>query len=229
MKKGTLIVIDGSDGSGKTTQVKRILNRLRKEGKKVRTVDFPMYYKIFFGRFIGECLRDKKYNFLATHAKIASVLYAVDRWETKEKIEKWLSDGCIVIANRYVSSNQIHQAGKLKNIRERREFLKWLDTMEYGVFGLPRPTLVLYLSVPVKLLQELIKHRDKLQQRKYLRKKKDVHESSLSFLENSRKSALKLVGELNNFVKIECSSSGVLYSKKIIHEKVYSEIIKVLK
>ncbi len=104
MKKGKLIVIDGTDGSGKATQVELLRKRLTKEGKTVKIVDFPEYYENFFGKFIGHCLSEQYYNFLKIHPKIASVLYAADRWESKEKIEAWLKKGYIVLANRYVSA-----------------------------------------------------------------------------------------------------------------------------
>lgn len=121
-KKGKLIVIDGTDGSGKATQVDLLSKRLKKEGYKVKIVDFPEYYKNFFGDFIGHCLSEQYYNFLNVHQKIASVLFAADRWESKEKMENWLSKGYIILANRYVSANQIHQGGKIKDSKKEMIF-----------------------------------------------------------------------------------------------------------
>ena len=112
MKRGKLIVIDGTDGSGKATQVDLLVEALKKEGRKVKVVDFPEYYSNFFGKFVGHCLSEQHYNFVSVHPKIASVLYAADRFEGKGKIEKWLKEGYTVVANRYASSNQIHQGGK---------------------------------------------------------------------------------------------------------------------
>ena len=175
--KGKLIVIDGTDGSGKATQVALLSERLAKEGYKIKTVDFPEYENNFFGKFIGECLTDEKYNFKDTHPKIISALYAADRWESKKKIEDWLVKGYIVIANRYVSANQIHQGGKVHSEKERKEFLSWLDTMEYSVFNIPRPSIVLYLSLPISIVNKLIIERDSKIARAYKGKKKDVHES----------------------------------------------------
>lgn len=228
-KKGKFIVIDGSDGSGKATQVAILMKRLQDEGRTVKMVDFPEYYKNFFGGFIGECLADPKYEWLNIHPKIASIVYAADRWESKEKIEGWIKKGYVVIANRYVSANQIHQGGKVKNIKERKQFLRWLDDMEYRVFGIPRPDIVFYLSLPIAMTQKLMIERNKKQTRAYLRRKTDVHEDSIEFLENSRKSALKLVKELNNFVKIECASKSKVLSREEIHEMIYEKVVKVLK
>src|SRR3989339_223640 len=132
--KGKLIVIDGTDGSGKATQVNYLTDRLKKDGYKVKVVDFPEYYKNFFGAFVGHCLSEQYYNFINVHPKIASVLFAADRWQSKTEMEKWLKEGYIVVANRYVSANQIHQGGKISDTRKRNNFIKWLNQMEYGEF-----------------------------------------------------------------------------------------------
>lgn len=228
-KNGKLIVIDGTDGSGKATQVALLVARLKKEGNKVKTVDFPEYGNNFFGKFIGECLTDERYHFKETHPKIASALYAADRFESKKEIEGWLQKGYAVIANRYVSANQIHQGGKIHSQKERKEFLLWLDAMEYSVFKIPRPSIVVYLSLPISIVHELIADRDSKQDRAYKGKKKDVHESDPKHLEDARKSALKLVKELNNFVQIDCAPKKKLLTREEIHEQVYQEVKKVIR
>lgn len=229
-QKGKLIVIDGTDGSGKATQVKFLADRLKKEGKVVKIVDFPEYYKNFFGAFLGHCLSEQYYNFLNVHPKIASVLYAADRFESSEEMRGWLKKGYIVIANRYVSANQIHQGGKIKDTKKRNNFIKWLDEMEYEVFRIPRPDITLYLSLPIEIVSQLLKHRNSSKmKRAYLKKKKDVHEANENFLKNSIKSALKLGKEVPHFVKIDCAPEGEILSREIIHEKIYEKIKKVLK
>mgnify|MGYP001559508470 CR=1 FL=1 len=230
MKKGKLIVIDGTDGSGKATQVELLAKRLKKEGRTVKIVDFPEYYKNFFGEFIGHCLSEQYYKFLHVHPKIASVLYAADRWESSEELREWLKKGYVVIANRYVSANQIHQGGKTKDKKRRNDFMKWLDKMEYEVFKIPRPDITLYLDLPTKIVLQLLKDRESSKMKRvYLKKKKDVHENDVNFLINSRKSALKLVKEIPNFIKIECFEKGKILSREIIHEIIYEKVKKVLK
>lgn len=229
-KRGKLIVIDGTDGSGKATQVKLLTHRLKNEGHTVRVVDFPEYYNNFFGTFIGHCLSEQYYNFLNVHPKIASVLYAADRFESSKEMRDWLKKGYIVIANRYVSANQIHQGGKIKNAKKRNNFIKWLDEMEYGVFKIPHPDITLYLSLPIDIVLQLLKHRDSSKmKRAYLKKKKDVHEADVNFLKNSIKSALKLEKEVPNFLKIDCAPKGEILSREIIHEKIYEKLKKVLR
>jgi dTMP kinase len=230
-KKGKLIVIDGVDGSGKATQVELLLKRLRKDGHTVKTVDFPEYYKNFFGKFIGNCLSQQYYNWLNIHPKIASIAYAADRFESSAEIKKWLEKGYIVIANRYVSANQIHQGGKIANSKKRQEFIEWLNEMEYGVFKIPRPDIVFYLSLPVAISLDLIKDRDRdgKMKRQYLKKKKDVHENDTNFLVNSRKSALWLVKTQKEFMQIDCATGGNLRTREDISEEVYEKVKKVLK
>ncbi len=228
-KRGKLIVIDGTDSSGKATQTELLIKHLRKDGRKVKVVDFPDYYSNFFGKFIGHCLSEQYYNFVKVHPKIASVLYAADRYESSDKIKKWLEGGNIVIANRYASANQIHQGGKIANTKKRESFLKWLDEMEYGVFKIPKPDAVFFLSVPIPIVMKLIEERNRNSNRSYLGKKKDVHEKDKNHMENSRKSALWLSKTQKGWVKIDCTKNGELDSRENIHEEIYAKIKKVLK
>lgn len=223
-------MIDGTDGSGKATQVELLRVRLVKEGKTVKIVDFPEYYKNFFGGFIAHCLQEQYYNWTGIHPKIASIAYAADRWELKPQMEKWLKKGYIVIANRYVSANQIHQGGKIKENKKRAEFIQWLDTMEHKIFKIPRPNIVVYLALPISVTQKLIKARVQSGvKRAYLRRKTDLVEYDLNYLENSRKSALWLTKVLPYFKKIDCSAKGEILSRETIHEMVYKEAKKVLR
>lgn len=227
--KGRLIVIDGTDGSGKATQVSLLEGALKKAGHKVKLVDFPEYYKNFFGKFIGHCLSEQYYNFINVHPKIASVLYAADRFESSGEINSYLEKGYIVLANRYVSANQIHQGGKIKSSKKRAEFISWLDEMEYKVFKIPKPDIVLYLSVPLETSLKMIKERNKTSTRNYVGNKKDVHEVDVDFQKNSRASALWLSKTIPNFIKIDCADKKGILSREIIHEKVLLEVKKVLK
>lgn len=228
-QKGKLIVIDGTDGSGKATQVALLMKRLKKEGYMVKMVDFPEYYKNFFGKFIGHCLSEQYYNWLNVHPKIASIAYAADRWESSKEINKWLIKGYIVIANRYVSANQIHQGGKISSYKKREEFIKWLDEMEYGTFKIPRPDVTFYLSLPISIILKLIDERNGKMKRAYLKKHKDVHENDKNFLINSRKSAIWLSGKIKNFIKIDCAEKNKIRTREDIHEELYEKVKKIIK
>lgn len=228
MKKGKLIVIDGTDGSGKSTQIALLVNHFKKDGYKVKVVDFPEYYSNFFGSFIGHCLTEQYYNFVRVHPKIASVLYAADRFESKQKIEDWLKKGYIVVADRYVSANQIHQGGKISNVKKRQSFIKWLDEMEYKVFKIPRPDVVFYLNLSLPFILDLIKERNKKTKRLYVGKKKDIVEGDIEYLTNSHKSAVWLAKTQPEFVQIECTMKNILRTREDIHKEVYEKAKKVL-
>lgn len=229
MKKGKLIVIDGIDGSGKATQVGLLRGRLIKEGVKVKTIDFPQYYDNFFGKLIGEYLSGKYGDFIQTDPRVASVLYAADRFESSKDIKKWLEDGNTVIADRYASANQIHQGGKIDNPKKRKEFLDWLQKMEYGVFGIPKPDLVIYLDVPFEVSKMWLKKKIAQRKKKYLNGKRDVAEDNLMHLKNSRNSALKLHKENKNWEKIECCKGTVCMLPEQVHEHVYKIVKSKLK
>ncbi len=229
--KGTFIVLDGSDGSGKATQTELLLKRLRREGVTAKKIDFPGYERNVFGKLVGECLAGKHGDFLHSDPHIASTLYAVDRFESKQLIEGWLSKGFVVIADRYVSSNQIHQGGKIKDKKQKKAFLKWLDTIEYEVFKIPRPDLILYLHVPVAITIQLLEKKSAAKKKRYLEGSsgKDTVESDMQYLENARQSALEVVQTANNWKKIECTVGATMKSREDINELIFNEVSKVLR
>jgi dTMP kinase len=135
----------------------------------------------------------------------------------------------MVVLDRYVSANQIHQGGKIKNLKKRADFLKWLDEMEYKVFKIPRPDITIYLSLPLKFVEALIKERNKKSVRAYAGNKKDVHEVDLNFKKNSIGSALWLSKTQKGWARINCIKNGKLDTRENIHEKVYEQVKKIIK
>jgi dTMP kinase len=222
-KKGKLIVIDGSDGTGKATQTKLLVERLKSEDIPVETLDFPQYEMNLFGKLIGECLSGLHGDFIGLDPKIASVLYAADRYESKRKIDKWLTAGKVVVLDRYVSANQMHQGGKIRDAKERKAFLQWLDQMEHGVFGLPRPDIILYLALPVEITLKLLKEKQMAEKKKYLTKgARDQAESNVKHLVDAQQSALKLIQASNAWKKIICSDKKGILPREDIHGKIWS-------
>jgi len=217
---GKLIVISGTDGSGKATQTKALVERLTQEGLTVRTLDFPQYESNFFGRLLKKGLKNKYGDFIALDPHIACPLYAADRFESKPKIEKWLDDGNIVILDRYVSANQIHQGGKIQDEIERRKFMKWLGKMEYEIFGLPKPDKVIFLDVPTETTQKLLHKQNK---------EKDAAEKNIDYLKDSRKCALWLTEQNENWEKVSCvDGKNKILPIEEIHEKVYSIVNELI-
>jgi dTMP kinase len=222
--KGKIIVLDGVDGAGKTTQTELLISALQKKGKTVKTMRFPVYKTNFFGGLIRECLDGKHGDFIGLDPRIASALYAADRFESSGQIREWLARGYVVVLDRYVSSNQIHQGGKCKTAKERREFLTWIDTMEHGVFGIPRPDLIVYLSLPFAESMRLIELRTGKGGHK------DLADSDPKYLEESRKSALAIIKERNNWKMIQCGKGGKkggLKSIEEIHGMVMGEVAQI--
>lgn len=229
MKKGKLIVLDGADGAGKATQTRLLIARLKKEGKKVKTLDFPQYQDNFFGSLIGECLTGVHGNFAELSPYIASTLYAADRFESKGTLEKWLKQGFTVILDRYVSANQIHQGGKITDTKERKKFLSWLDEMEFGVYALPRPDVILYLDVPYEISDKLLKDTGATARKSYLKKgDKDTVETNEKYLRDSRASAIKMVQASNHWERIVCTKKGALLSREDVHSLVWEKVKQYL-
>jgi dTMP kinase len=220
MKKGKFIVIDGTDGSGKGTQTKLLCEYLKKKGIKFKKIDFPQYLDNFFGKLLRECLDGKLGDFIAINPKIASALYAADRWESSDKIKKWLGEGYVVVSDRYVSSNQIHQGGKIFDEKQRKVFLRWLDEMEFAVFKIPRPDAILFLDVPIEITRALLKTRNEGRAKERVGGYRDLAEENEQHLQESRNSALKLVKSSNHWIRINCVKGGKIMSIEDIHKKV---------
>lgn len=229
MKKGKLIVLDGADGSGKATQAQFLVKRLKKEGYRVQALDFPQYESNFFGQLVGECLAGTYGDFIAIDPHIASTLYAADRFESKKKLDRWLQQGSIVVLDRYVSANQIHQGAKIGNDKKRKEFLEWLEKMEFGVYGIPRPDLVFYLDVPQGVADKLLSRgKQGLSVNRAARGKKDLAETNRTHLLAARESALKIVQKKNNWKRIACAPKGELLSREVIAEQIWKKVKEII-
>jgi dTMP kinase len=212
--RGKLIVIDGTDGSGKATQTKKLIERLVTGGFPVETMDFPQYEKNFFGRLVRRFVDGEFGKPSDISAYLASVLYAADRFESAGKIKQWLAEGKIVILDRYTSANQIHQGSKIRNDAKREKFLKWLDEMEFDVFGISRPDLVVYLDVSTATAQRLMAGRGK----------QDKTENDLEHQTASREHSLALLSRMNNWTRIICEENGEILPIDAIHEKVWAVV-----
>lgn len=225
--KGKLIVIDGIDGVGKATQTKLLIERLKKAGYKTATLDFPQYYNNFFGKIIGRFQNNEFGDAPTIDPYLASVLYAADRWEAKEKIENWLKEGRIVILDRYASSNQIHQGGKITDTKKKKEFLEFLEEMEFKVFKIPKPDAIIFLNVPYEVSKKLLV---KKSARGYVKNaKKDKVEKSKSYQEGAYRQSLEMVKKYNNWLEINCVKNGTILPPEEISDTVWKLIINRVK
>lgn len=220
--KGLLIIIDGTDGSGKATQAKKLYDRIKSEGINIRKVEFPdyksessalvkMYLRGDFGKNPGD-----------VNPYAASAFYASDRFASyntswKEFYEK----GGVVISDRYTTSNIIYQGAKIKDKCERKEYLDWLYDLEYSKFGLPVPDLVFFLDMPPDFSESLIKNRaNKITGAE----KKDIHESCHSYMEESYKNCIE-ASDKYGWIRISCIKGESVKSIEEIHKEIY-QILK---
>jgi len=223
-KGGLFIVIDGTDGSGKTTQFKLLVKHLRGAGFKVSLADFPRYGQKSAG-LVEEYLNGKYGSAKAVGPYRGSMFYAVDRYAASFQIRKWLAEGRVVVSNRYVSANLGHQGAKFSSIAARREFFKWAEDLEYRLFAIPRPDIVLITHVPATMVQHLV---DLKAKRSYTNKKRDLHEADLNHLKCAEATYLQMARELKGYKLIECVEQGRLLTPNEVHEKVWRGVSKLL-
>ena len=198
--KGKLYVIDGTDGSGKKTQVDLLIKKLKKLGHKTKYVDFPQYDKIS-ASLVQAYLNGEFGTADEVKPEIASIFFAIDRWSVGDEMKEALADDTIILANRYVSSNKGHQACKIKDKAKLEKFLKWLDELEYDIFEIPRPDQVILLHVPCEVGQKLV---DKKGFRNYIGGiKRDIHEKDIHHLKDAERSYLN-VAKRDKWKIIEC-------------------------
>jgi dTMP kinase len=177
---GKLIAIEGIDGSGKHTQVRLLEHELKSRGYSVYPTGFPQY-ESWFGKMVGQFLNGELGPLDKVDPHFSAMLYAGDRFEAKGKILAALNRGMIVLADRYVASNLAHQTARVPAAK-RSEFLSWIENLEYGIYDLPREDLVLYLRVPPREAQTLVK---KKPSRSYTDAKQDILEADIRHLEDA--------------------------------------------
>ena len=220
---GKLFVIDGTDGSGKQTQFDKLQERLKKDGIDFRVVSFPNYespssglVKMYLSGEFGENAKD-------VSPYIASTFYAGDRYATYiTEYKDYYENGGIILADRYTTANMVHQAGKIQDKEEREKFLKWLWDFEFNLYGLPVPTEVFFLNMPVEKSLELIKDREN----KFTHtEKKDIHERDKNHLIDAYNAAC-YVSKKYNWYEVKCVKEDKIRTIEDIHEEIYNEIKK---
>lgn len=216
-RRGKLIVIDGGNGSGKTTQAKLLMDYLKKNHLSSKYVDFPQYYSTFHGKTVAKFLRGDFGSINEVSPYLASLAFALDRASVKKEMEDFLINGGYIISNRYVTSSMAHQGAKFTKEKDRKEFIKWLYDLEYKVHKMPKEDLVIYLYVPWKLGIELTKKKN---DRGYLKGNKDIEEKDIKNRVESEKMYLNFAKENRIWSKIDCVENGKVLPPQIIHQKV---------
>ena len=212
---GKLIVFEGTDGSGKSTQFSLLTERLRREGTDFRTIVFPQYsepssslIRMYLGGEFGTSPSD-------VNAYAASTFYAVDRYASYHKVwGEYYRSGGLVISDRYTTSNAVHQASKEPPER-RGDFFRWLYALEYDHMELPRPDLVLYLDVPTELTEQMMRRREH-----DTHTHADIHETDLDYLRLCRSTGLEAAA-FYGWTVVHCERDGKMRSIADIHGEIY--------
>ena len=215
---GKLIVIEGTDGSGKSTQFKLLTQRLTREGRDFRQIVFPQYsepssalIRMYLGGEFGQRPGD-------VNAYAASAFYAVDRYASFKKVwGNYYNGGGLVISDRYTTSNAVHQASK-EPPETRQSFLKWLYEFEYDHLGLPRPDLTLYLDVPTDFTEKLLRAREQ-----DTHTQADIHEQDSEYLATCRRMGA-FAADYYGWTVISCVRDGKMRSIEDIHEEIYRHV-----
>lgn len=219
--RGKLIVLEGTDGTGKTTQAQLMAQRLKREGVSFREVHFPRYGSPFAApveRYLQGDL-GKRPGDVSAYA--ASTLYAVDRYASyKQDWEADYAGGMLILAGRYTTSNAVHQASKLPE-EERQEYLDWLFDLEYRRLALPEPDLVIYLDLPAEISAQLLRRRQEA-----THTKADIHEQDEAYLRACRESARDIAGRLG-WRMVDCSRAGAARTPEDIHRELW-ELVRPL-
>lgn len=219
---GKLIVIEGTDGSGKSTQFRLLTQRLTQEGKAFEKLVFPQYsepssalIRMYLGGEFGTHPGD-------VNAYAASAFFAVDRYASFQKVwGQYYKDGGLIVSDRYTTSNAVHQASKEPE-EKRADFLAWLYDFEYDKLGLPRPDLVIYLDVPTDFTEQLMRRREQ-----DTHTHADIHEQDTSYLATCRhigRSAAAFYG----WTMIHCVRDGKMRTIEDIHEEIYRHVAACL-
>ncbi len=219
---GKLIVIEGTDGSGKSTQFRLLTQRLESEQYKFQKLVFPQYaeessalIRMYLGGEFGTSPSD-------VNAYAASAFYAVDRYASYKKVwGQWYENGGLVLSDRYTTSNAVHQASKEPE-EGQQAFLKWLYDFEYGKLGLPCPDLILYLDVPTDFTEKLMRRREQ-----DTNTQADIHEKDMAYLATCRRTG-KTAAEYYGWTVISCVREGQMRSIEDIHEEIYRHVANCL-
>ncbi len=224
---GKIFVIEGTDGSGKQTQLKRLQERFTEEGIDYKTVSFPNYdspssslVKMYLAGDFGQ-------DPTSVSAYIASTFYAADRYATfhKEGLIDYYNNGGIILADRYTTANMVHQTSKIRDEKERNKFLDWLFDFEFNLYGLPKPTKVFFLNMPPEASQRLMKDRENKITHE---SKKAIHDSNPEYLKESYKAACSLVDKFD-WHEVKCvDKEDNIRTIEDIHNEIFDCIRSIL-
>ncbi|MGI6313192.1 MAG: dTMP kinase [Candidatus Cryptobacteroides sp.] len=216
-----LIVLEGLDGSGKSTQVKLLREYLQKISPRVTYIHFPRYDAPVYGDLIARFLRGDFGSIDEVHPQLVALLFAEDRHGAVPEILEGLEDGGIVLLDRYVYSNLAYQCAKIEKEKEREDLREWIINTEFGAFGEPRPDINIFLDVPMGFVSESLQNNRQGTDRKYLKGKEDIHETCLDFQRKVRAMYLRQASADKSLIVVGCEDEdGGMLPSDVIFEKI---------
>ena len=227
---GKIIVIEGLDGAGKSTQIELLKTKFEEIGIDYKYIHFPMLNQGQYGELIAEFLRGEYGTVKDVHPKLVAVLFANDRKEHIEKVNQWLSEGYCVLMDRYVNSNIAFQCAKLEDFSEKERLKKWILDFEYNYNKLPLPAVSFFLNVSLDVISKSLSKQRDGDERKYLKGKQDIHEKSLTLQKKVQEEYLKMLKEQNNLVSIDCcDNNNNLLTPATINNMIFDNLKTILK
>ncbi|MBQ7222111.1 MAG: dTMP kinase [Bacteroidales bacterium] len=216
-----LIVLEGLDGAGKSTQVKMITSHFAQIGKKTKFLHFPRFDAPVYGELIAKFLRGDFGDNNQVHPQLVALLYAEDRHDAAGMIREWLNEGYYVILDRYVYSNIAFQCAKLSSESDAAQLRDWIFDLEYNHYGIPKPDLNLFLDVPIGFIDSNLKNVRAGDDRNYLKGKKDIHEANMEFQVKVRNVYLQQCVLDDKFKRIDCADGeGKMLPEGAIFDKI---------
>lgn len=217
-----LIVLEGLDGAGKSTQLKMLCNYLEEKGERLRYLHFPRYDAPVFGELISNFLKGEYGDNDSVHPQLVALLFAEDRHAAAEQINCWLGEGYTVVLDRYVYSNIAFQTAKLKDREKALKLREWIFDLEYNTFKIPKPDLNLFLDVPIDFVESELRHERSGSDRDYLQGKQDIHEADIEFQKKVRAVYRECCEKDSNFIRIDCAdpATGAILPPQPIFEMI---------
>ncbi len=200
-----LIVLEGLDGAGKSTQVKLLKEYIQNKGKQLRYLHFPRFDAPVYGDLIAKFLRGDFGAINQVHPQLVALLFAEDRRDAAALIREWLGNGDVVLLDRYVYSNIAYQCSKIKDKTESNALREWIFNLEYNIYNIPRPDVNLFLDVPISFVDKKLKENREGDDREYLKGKSDIHEADIQFQIDVRELYLEQTVLDKDFIRVECS------------------------
>ncbi|MBN2682246.1 MAG: dTMP kinase [Bacteroidales bacterium] len=220
------VVIEGLDGSGKSTQVNLVKKYFEDNNISYKYLHFPRTNEPFFGELVAMFLRGDFGSLDQVNPYLVAMIYAGDRKDADILIRKWLDENCLVLVDRYVFSNIAFQCAKLENKNEREKLKNWILELEFKHFGIIKPNLSIFLDVPFEFTKNNLTNQRQGDDRDYLKGKVDIHEANLDFQKTVRDVYLNAVEKEENFFKIECAANGEMLPINEINQKIIQTLIQ---